>query len=128
MRHRFATDQSTFVKEPWVLPVELLIAVVRQDAGTDLLSDHEHEGIPAPDGAGRWRHQFVVGDSFVELGDFLAVDPMAERRIHHHGDDVFRVLGHEGHDGVVQLLQARFRPSFSGDIRTVDDHVASHGV
>ena len=127
VRNRFAPDQTAFVKEPRVLPVEFLIAVVRQDAGPHLLGDHEHEGITAPDRSRRWRHQLVVGDRLVEFGDLLAIDTVTERGVDHHGDDVLRVLGHEGHHGVVQLLQARLRASFGGDVRTVDDHVASHG-
>ena len=67
-RHRLATDQAALVEQPRVLAVELLERVVAQDPRADLVGDAQHEGVAAADGAGRRRHQLVVGDRLVERG------------------------------------------------------------
>ena len=54
------------------------------------------------------------------------VDPMAERGVHDDGDDVVGVLLHEREDGFVELLEARQRSPFGGEVRAVDDDVSWH--
>ena len=108
--------------------MELLVTVVRQDAGPDLLRDHEDECVSASDGAGRRGYQLVVGDGLVEFRDLLPFDAMTEGGVDDHGDRVLGVLGHESHDRLVELLEAGLAPPLGGDVGTVDDHVANHGV
>ena len=125
--HRLAADEPPLVEQPVVVAaVELLERVVRQDRGLDLVGDGEHEGVTAPDGAGRRGHELVVLDGGVELGHLPRVDPMAERGVHDDGDDVVGVLLHERQDGLVELLEARHRSPFGGEVRAVDDDVSWH--
>ena len=125
--HRLAADEPALVEQPVVVAaVELLVRVVRQDGGLDLVGDREHEGVTAPDGPGRRGHELVVLDGGVELGHLPRVDPMAERGVHDDGDDVVGVLLHEREDGLVELLEARQRSPFGGEVRAVDDDVSWH--
>ncbi len=54
------------------------------------------------------------------------VDAVAERGVDDDGDDVVGVLLHEGEHGFVELLEARHRPPFGGEVRAVDDDVSWH--
>ena len=107
-------------------PVELLVAVVRQDGGVDLVGDAEDERVAASDGAGRRRDHLVVADSSVELGHLLRVDPMAEGGIDHDGDQGVRVLRHVRQHRLVELLEAWHGPTLGSEVRTVDDDVTWH--
>ena len=119
VRHGLAADEATFVEQPVVLRVELLVAVVGEDVGVDLVRDAEHECIAATDGAGRRRHQLVVADRLVELGDLFGVDAVAEGGVDDHRDERRRVFRHVGEDRFVELFEtgavrpsvARFDPS-----------------
>ena len=128
MRNRLASDQAPVLEEPRVVGVELLIAVVGENRALDLLRDAQDESVTATHRAGRRRDQFVVVDRLVEFGHFLLVDPVSERGVDDDRDQVLGVLGHERRHGIAELLEARLRPAFGGDVRTVDDHVASHGL
>ena len=61
-------------------------------------------------------------------GDLPGVDAVTERGIDDDGDDVVRMFLHEGHHGLVELLEARQRSAFGGDVGAVDDDVSWHTV
>ena len=126
VRNGLAADQSALVEQPRVLTVELLVAVVRQDGRADLLSDAENESVSPTDGARRRGDQLVVFDRLVERLGFLGVDSVSEGGVHDDRDDVLGMIGHEGHHGFVQLLQAGLRTTLGGDVRAVDDDMSGH--
>src|SRR4029450_10971326 len=80
----------------------------------------------SPAGPGRRPPDLVVLDGGVELGPLPRVDPMAEGGIHDNGDHVVWVLLHEREDGLVELLEARQRSPFGGEVRAVDHDVSWH--
>ena len=102
-----------------MLAVELLERIVGEDDRPGPLGDAQHEGVAAPDGAGRWGHDLAVEHRFAQRLAFGLVDTVLERRIDHDGDAAvgifLRVRGH----GFVELLQARKRSSFGGQVGPV---------
>ena len=86
--------------------MELLERVVRQDDGVDLVGDLQHEGVAPPDGAGRRADQFAGQHRlFVRVG-LGGVDAVAEGGVDDDGQLVGGVLGEEGTDGFVELVEA----------------------
>ena len=126
VRNRLAADQTALVEQPRILTMELLVAVVRKNGSTDLLSNAQDEAIASTDGSRRRCDQLVVLDRLVERLGLLGVDAMAEGGIHDDRDDVLGMIGHEGHHCFVQLLQAGLRTTLGGDVRTVDDDMSGH--
>ena len=126
VRHRLAADEPTLVEQPVVVAVELLVGVVGEDGGLDLVGDGEHERVAPADGPGGRCDELVVLDGGVELGHLPRVDAMAEGGVHDDRDDVVGVLLHEGQDGLVELLEARQRSPFGGEVGAVDDDVSWH--
>ena len=126
MGHRLATDEPTVVEQPPVLAVKLLIAVVRQDRGVDLVGDAQNETVAASDGSRRRGDELVGLDRLFELGGLLGVDPVTERRVNDHGDQGFRVITAVRRDRFVELFEAGHGSALSGQIRAVDDDVLRH--
>ena len=104
MRYWLAANESTLVEQPGVLTMKLLIAVVGQNRGIDLVGDAEHKRIATTNCAGWRSDQFVVADRLVELGHLGWVDSMSKGGVHHNGDQRIRVFAHVRQYGVVQLL------------------------
>lgn len=126
MRHRLATNQTSIVKQPRVLVMKFLIAVIGHDCGIDLVGDHQHEAIAATNRTG-WRcDQFSVGNRFRKLRCFFLVDAMAEACINDDGHLSLGKLLHERQHCVVQLREARRAAAFGGKIAAVYDDMVGY--
>ncbi len=123
MGYGLSADEPAFVEQPVVLAVELLEAVVREHHRVGLVGDLQHERVAAADRSGGRRHELVRVDRRVERGNLRLVDAMPERGVDHHRDGVIPVLGDEGRDGLVELLETGVRSAFGGDVGAVHDDV-----
>ena len=119
-----AAEQATLVEEPLELAVELLERVVRQHDGVGSIGDLEDERVAPPDDAGRRRDDLARAGGLVVL--------VASRRLSMRCPNVastmtVTLLGFEllrdRVDSIQQLLEARQRTAFGGDVRAVDDEV-----
>jgi hypothetical protein len=103
--------------------MELLERVVGEHGRAGLVGDAQHEGVASTDGPRRRGDELVVGDPLVEVLHLGLVDAMPERRVDDDGDRGVGELLHERHHGVLELGEARQRPSLGGDVGPVDDDV-----
>jgi hypothetical protein len=126
--NRLAPDQSTGFEEPLVLPVELLEGVVGEHRGPGLLGDLEDELVPAADAARGRGEQLVRGQSLVVELLLGFVDAMFEGCVDDDRAQLVRSLTEECPYRLVQLTQARQRPSLGSDVRSIDDDVVSRHV
>ena len=106
-----------------MLAVEFLEGVVGQHGGRGAFSNSQHEGVPAADGAGRWRNDFAIEHGLAHLFAFGVIDPVLEGGVDHDDDAGVRVLGGVRAHGLVELLEARERSSFGGQVRPVHHNV-----
>ena len=128
MRYRLAANQTSLLEQPWIVVVELLIAVVRHHRCIHLVGDHQYETISSAQRTRRRRHQFAVGNRLGKLDGFLLVDTVSKTRIHHHRDLGLWVFLHERKHRFVQLLQARRTATFGGKVASIHHHMAGIGT
>ena len=99
--------------------VELLKRIVGEHDRPRPLGDAQHEGVAPPDGAGGRGHDLAVEHGFSQRLPFGLVDAVLEGRIDHDGDAAVGILLRIGGHSLIELLQARKRSSFGGEVRPV---------
>ena len=101
--------------------MELLERIVGEHVGTGTIRDLQDERVAATDGPGRRGDEFAVEDGLFETREFGRIDPVTERRVDDHDDDIVGPFGDERGDGFVELLEAGDGSAFGGDVRSVNN-------
>ena len=106
-----------------MLTVKFLEGIVGEHDGAGPLGDPQDEGIATSDGTGRRGDDFTVQHGLAHLLALGLVNPVLEGCIHHDGDTALGIFLGVRPDRFVQLLQARERASFGGQVRPVHHDV-----
>jgi hypothetical protein len=126
VRHGLATDETTLVEQPRVLPVELLERVVGEHDRVHAVGHLQDERVAASDHTRRRRDDLARLDALLERFALARVDAVRERRVDDDGDRLRRELAEERAHSVIELRQARQRSALGREVGAVDNDVV-HG-